>query len=104
MLNRRRSIRLTVECPVSFAIEDVEGTGTVYNLSHDGCAVSTSVAVPDEGYASASLTLPGQAEPVLVDLARVRWATPTGFGLEFRILQPSSRKRLLRFIACAKAA
>jgi hypothetical protein len=104
IVNRRRSPRLSVQCPVSFAIEDVEGTGTAFNLSEYGCAVTTSVPVPDEGYASAAITIPGQAEPIMIDLARVRWASPTAFGLEFRILRHNSRKRLLRFLALAQAA
>ena len=104
MMNRRRSARLAVECAVSFAIEDMEGKGTVYNLSEHGCAVMTSTPVPDEGYASASITIPGQAEPILIELARVRWASPTEFGLEFQILRQSSRKRLLQFLTATKAA
>jgi len=102
--NRRRSVRLSVQCPVTFSVEDVEGAGTVYNLSEHGCGVETSIPVPDEGYASVVISVPGQTEPLCVELARVRWATPTAFGLEFRILSQAARKRLVRFLHAAKAA
>ena len=104
MMNKRRAPRLSVNCQVSFAIEDTEGTGTVYNISEHGCAVTTAVPVPDEGYASASITVPGQREPIIVELAHVRWASPNEFGLEFQILRGNSRRRLLQFLASAQAA
>lgn len=104
MDNRRRAPRHDVHCPVAFVVEDVEGAGTVYNLSERGCAISTPVPVPSQGYASAAITLPDQPEPVQVELARVCWSTRTEFGLEFRILGRQARKRLMQFLFGAKAA
>ncbi len=93
-----------MNCPATFIVEDVEGVGTIDNLSERGCAISSTVVVPGEGYATVSITLPDQAEPLCVDLARVRWATQTGFGLEFRMLSHAARQRLMRFLTVPKAA
>ena len=104
MAEGRRVPRHHVECPVSFAIEDVAGEGVVYNLTDRGCAIASAVSVPDDGYASASITLPGQLEPVVVELARVRWATRQEFGLEFRIVSRAAKHRLQKFLSLAQAA
>lgn len=96
--------RHRVNCPASFAVEDVSGTGTVYNLSEQGCAIESSTAIPDGGYASVSFTLPDHSDPVVVELARVRWVTRGEFGLEFRIVGRSSRRRLQRYLYMDQAA
>lgn len=101
---KRRAPRYRVNCPVAFAVEDAAGTGTLFNLSEQGCAIESSTPVPDEGYASLSITLPDQAEPVVVELARVRWVTRTEFGLEFRILSRAARRRLQRFLLIDQVA
>ncbi len=97
MTEGRRVPRHPVECPASFAIEDVAGEGVVYNLTDHGCAIASAVSVPDDGYASVSITLPGQSEPVVVELARVRWVTRQEFGLEFRIMSRTAKHRLQKF-------
>jgi len=104
MPENRVAPRHRVDCPIAFVVEDVTGTGIVFTLSEQGCAVESSVSVPGDGYASASITLPGQADPVVVDLARVRWVTRAEFGLEFRILSRTARRRLRRFLLADQAA
>jgi hypothetical protein len=104
MPEQRQIPRYQVDCPVTFVVDDVPGTGTVFNLSEEGCAIETVVAVPADGYVSLCITLPGDVEPVVVDLARVRWVTRTEFGCEFRILGRSARKRLQRFLVRDRAA
>lgn len=104
MAEERRVPRHSVECPATFVVEDVDGAGVVFNLSEQGCAIASAVSVPDEGYASVSITLPGQADPALVELARVRWATRQEFGLEFRIVSRAARRRLQRFLSLDQAA
>lgn len=96
--------RHRVDCPIAFVVEDVVGEGIVFNLSEQGCAIESSAPIPGEGYASASITLPGIAGPVVVDLARVRWVTRAEFGLEFRILSHAARRRLQQFLLADQAA
>ena len=57
-----------------------------------------------DGYASLAITLPGEIEPLCVELARVRWVAPKAFGLEFRMLSQAARKRLVRFLCATRAA
>ncbi len=101
---QRHTPRNRVECPVFFAVEDVSGAGMVFNLSDEGCAVESVIAVPHDGYASLSLTLPGEIEPVVIELARIRWVTQTAFGCQFRILSHTARKRLQRYLSLDRAA
>ncbi len=104
MQDQRHTPRYRVECPVSFAVEDVSGTGTVFNLSEEGCAIESGIGIPHDGYASLSLILPGDLEPVTVELARIRWVAQTGFGCEFRILSRAARARLQRYLCLDRAA
>jgi hypothetical protein len=86
--------RHRVECPIELVVEDAAGAGMVFNPSAQGCIVQSSVPVPGDGYASASSPLPGQADPFVIDLARVRWVTQTEVELEFRILSRTARRQL----------
>lgn len=104
MTESRCEIRRTVECRTCFHVEDVSGEGIAYNLSERGCAISSAQTVPDEGYASLTLELPGQREPVQIELARVRWATRQEFGVEFRIMSRVAKQQLQRCLALAQAA
>ncbi|MEQ1796262.1 MAG: PilZ domain-containing protein [Nitrospira sp.] len=104
MQELRSQPRFHVNCPVSFVVEDVAGTGVIFNLSEEGCAIESDVCVPQEGYASASLTIPGTSDPVVVDLARVRWVTRHEFGLEFRIISQAARKHIRRYLLLDQAA
>ena len=104
MQENRLVPRHRVDCPVTFVVEDVAGTGTVFNLSEQGCAIESLAPVPNEGYASVSITLPDQADPVVVELARLRWVTRVEFGLEFRILSRTARRRLQRFLLIDQVA
>jgi len=89
---------------VSFVIENVAGTGTIYNLSEWGCAIESDVAVPQEGYASLSITIPGMSGPLVVELARVCWMTRREFGLEFRVITRSARTRIERYLFRSQTA
>jgi len=104
MQDARRAPRVSVNCPVSFVIENVTGTGTIYNLSEWGCAVESDVPVPQDGYASLSITIPGLPDPLVVDLARVCWMTRREFGLEFRVITRSARKSIERYLFRSQAA
>lgn len=98
MQENRLGLCHRVNCPASFAVEDLSGTGTVHNLSEPGCAIESSTAIPEGGYASVLLSLPDHREPAGVELARGE------FGLEFRIAGRSSRRRLQRSLYMDQAA
>ena len=104
MQEQRRRPRFPVHVAVSFVVEDTPGEGVVYNLSEEGCAIESDQMVPQQGYASAYLSFPGESQPAVVDLARVCWTTRREFGLEFRILSDPARGRIRRFLVRAQAA
>ncbi len=49
-------------------------------------------------YLSLRLSLPGQDEPVKVDLATVRWAAEGAFGVEFLQMGDEAWERIHRFM------
>jgi len=104
MEEQRYVPRHHVECSVTFVVEDVSGTGTVFNLSQDGCAIESRVPVPPTGYASLFISFPGDPDPVVIDLARLRWVTRSEFGCEFRIMSQAARKRVQRYLVMDRAA
>ncbi len=104
MEEQRRAPRYQVDCSVTFVVEDTAGSGTVFNLSEDGCAIETTVPVPPTGYASLCITFPGDPDPVVIDLAQLRWVTRSEFGCEFRILGQTARKRVRRYLRMDRAA
>jgi hypothetical protein len=104
MQDARRCARMSVSCPVSFVVEDVAGTGRIYNLSEGGCAIESDVPVPQEGYATVSITIPDDPHSAVVVLARVRWVTRREFGLEFRIVSQAAAKSIQQFLRLDRAA
>lgn len=100
----RQATRHQVDCSVTFVVEDISGAGTVFNLSEDGCAIETTVPVPPTGYASLFITFPGESDPIVIDLARLRWVTRSEFGCEFRIMSQTARKRVRRYLLVDRAA
>lgn len=103
-MDLRKHRRAEVKCTVSFTREDgVSAEGTVYNLSTGGCAIASDVEVPDRTYVSLRITLSDPASPLVVELAKVRWATRREFGAEFLMLQ-TEKKHLDRFLARQEGA
>lgn len=87
-----------VEVPESFA-GDMEGQGTVVDLSPKGCGVLSDTAVEPGDHVSLSLSIPHQKSSITIDLATVRWARGGIFGLEFISLWPAAEERLRQTIA-----
>lgn len=104
MGEQRQAPRHHVDCSVTFVVEDISGSGTVFNLSEEGCAIERTVPVPPTGYASLFITIPGDSDPVVIDLARLRWVTRSEFGCEFRIMSQAARKRVQRYLVMDRAA
>ena len=68
--------------PVSF-VGDVRGTGTVRNLSSDGCKIEADVQTRDTHLLVLRLSLPDETLPVVIDVAAVRWSKRLTFGVQF---------------------
>ncbi len=98
----RKHTRFAVQLPVSFSGDQLSdgGTigGTILNVTAEGCAI-TSDAVAGLGvYLQLTMQLREREEPILVDLAAVRWTSARRFGVEFIKIRPEERERLKQFV------
>jgi hypothetical protein len=46
----RKGRRLPLQLPVSFTSNEVTGTGIIYNLSNEGCAIESEIYMPMNSY------------------------------------------------------
>ncbi len=97
-MDLRQSRRFSVQCPIAFYGDHIEGEGTVLNLSMGGWKIETDQRVPKGQYLTLRVYLPGQDDPVSVDLAAVRWSYGRECGLEFIRMRPMEQDRLRQFI------
>jgi PilZ domain-containing protein len=103
-MDSRKGPRIHVECPLSFCAEGpagqviVQDTGTICDLSWSGCSIQSPTALDKGAYLRMTITLPGQDANVAVDLAKVRWASEQGFGVEFLVLNEREQARLRGFV------
>ena len=89
----RKFPRLPVQLPLGFSSAGLQGEGTVYDISAEGCAVTSEAGVAVGGYLQVQLCLPNEELPLL-RVGIVRWSTPGKFGLEFLRTQTESQVRL----------
>lgn len=94
----RKHTRFAVQLPVLFKGDQFSGGGTVLNVSAEGCAITAETIASAEVYLQLTMQLREQDEPVLVDLAAVRWSSTTRFGVEFIRIRPEEGARLKKFV------
>jgi hypothetical protein len=95
----RRGRRLPLQLAVSFISDEVTGTGIIYNLSKEGCAIESETYMPINSYLELGVRLSPDESPVLIEFAVVRWSTRTEFGAEFLTLSDDSKKRIVKYVA-----
>ncbi|MCP9438812.1 MAG: PilZ domain-containing protein [Nitrospira sp.] len=97
----RRHQRLPVAIPVILVHaqrERLRYTGTVKDLSRQGCRIE-SVIRPFTGMQmELHLQPPGESSPIIIRNAAVRWTGNLGIGLEFLAVTPSQQERLNRLL------
>ncbi|MGH7227681.1 MAG: PilZ domain-containing protein [Nitrospiraceae bacterium] len=96
-MERRRDPRYDVQLPVSFN-GDRKGSGTIVDLSVNGCLIVSSVRVKPGDHLSLWLSLPQDAVPILIEGAEVRWSADERFGLCFQTLEPQAQIRLSHYL------
>jgi len=96
----RTSERFRYRVRVFFAgIEnDVEGEGTVADLSKGGCRIESETQPPIGTEVKLSLFMPDFSWPMKVDRAAVQWVKGETFGVRFLSLQSAQQERLTRCI------
>jgi hypothetical protein len=90
--------RFPVHCPVYYASETVQGTGTLWNISLKGSRIDGTEAVEPGTVLKLSVILPGHFPTVLVERATVRWSRGQEFGLELISMRDDEQARLTSFV------
>lgn len=100
----RQSARIPVDLQVWYTAPDqTVQKGTMYDLSHGGCAVATLGSVQSGSRLALTILSPDQPIPITVEAAAVRWTVLGEFGVEFEGLNEQDRARLGRLLAQAGA-
>lgn len=97
-MQERKDVRFAVQRPVSFRGDFVSGTGTILNISKQGCAIVSDTVAEAEAYLQLNVQLLDEEDPVQVDLAAVRWSSAKRFGVEFIKMPQEVGERLRQFV------
>ncbi|HEV2174765.1 MAG TPA: PilZ domain-containing protein [Nitrospira sp.] len=98
----RKSRRVNLRCEVGFSSEEIEGEAHVTNISTGGCRAESDINVAEGLEFLVLLHLPGQATPVNIERAAVRWVKGNVFGLSFILFLPSERAKLQKYLDTIK--
>lgn len=101
---KRRSVRIQTDFPISFDGDGLMGKGRVVNISRGGCAVESEHSVQTGTYLRIRLDLPDPQPALTVELSAVRWSTGSAFGLEFIRLEPEAQRRLRQYVMTLQRA
>jgi hypothetical protein len=99
----RHRVRLPLRCPVIFASDEFVGEGTVVDVGVPGCAVESNIAPLAGEYVRLHLLMPDEEGPLQVGLAKVRWAKPQRFGVEFLKVSNGQQVRIGRLFRALEA-
>lgn len=91
--------RVPVQCTVYFSNAELNGSGTLWNLSLDGCRVDGTVPLLIGMHLELLIMLPGRHASIVVQSAQVAWARGQEFGLRLLSVQAVDQSRLQQFIA-----
>ncbi len=86
----RKHPRYAVQCPIHFT-GDHEGQGLTMNLSLGGCLLETDLSLDVNAHLTLALRLPRQSDPIKINVAVVRWASPPHYGLDFVLVGDKSQ-------------
>jgi hypothetical protein len=95
-MDLRKFRRASVEYPVSFVSEGLNGKGVTYNLSTKGCGVRSDTPAAQGTYMALQIRLPGNPAPMSIEMAVVRWSRQTEFGADFVTMSEAEQERLRR--------
>lgn len=79
-----------------------EWTGTISNLSRGGCLIETEGQVFAGMHVSLSLEVPGEAAPLLIERAAVRWNRGRSVGVGFITVASPHKERLDQLLSQLK--
>ena len=98
-MESRKSPRVAVQLPLLFSGIEQAGDGIILNISREGCLVTAEHVATPPAYVQLDMQLWEGQEPVRIELAAVRWASESRFGLEYIKLDSTQKERLASFMA-----
>lgn len=96
--DRREYYRLSMNFPVSFSGDNLNGKGAVADISIAGCTFRTDTQLALGNIVSMALQISNEPAPVTVEAAVVRNVKGDRIGVEFLRFQQNERERLRHFI------
>ena len=97
-MDLRKIARIRVHFRSFFSATQIEGEGTVKDLSTKGCKIDSDRLVQSGTALEVWFFLPDHDRPLKVQLAEVRWARGREFGLEFLTMRSQDAERLGRVL------
>jgi len=94
----RKARRVELRCILRFSSGEIEGEGTITNISTSGCRAESAINMAEGLDVQVIIFLLDQSAPVKVERASVRWVAGDAFGLNFILFFPSEQTRLRMFI------
>ena len=94
--------RFAVKWRVLYGNEEEFGQGSVFNVSHGGCQVTTLLPVAAGTRLKLWIFTPYRKDPLYVGEARVCWAEGHRFGLELGRLHIKDHRWLMNFLEHAR--
>ena len=81
-----------------------ESVGTLVNLSESGCCVHSDSQVYTGLQLALRLHVPGEASPIHIERAAVRWSREREVGVGFITVAPRHQERLVQLLVQLKEA
>lgn len=91
--------RFPVHCAFYYSNDEVQGAGTVWNLSVSGWRVDGTCEVQPGMVFSLLVMLPDDYRTIIVERAMVRWTRGLEFGLQIGSIHHMDTRRLKRFVS-----
>jgi len=98
MIDKRQFERHPVHCPATLSWEQGQGTGTVTDLSVQGCKLTTEARLQPTTILQLQVRLTAQEPALVVEAATVRSAQAGTIGVHFLRLQPEAQETLSEFV------
>lgn len=95
----RKDRRFAVQLPSVFREGEQTDQATVLNISLQGCALTAERLPKAQSYLSLQVDMLNGTDPVLIELAAVRWVSGYQCGVEFIRMAPEMATRLRSFVA-----
>jgi PilZ domain-containing protein len=96
--DQRKHPRFHVSLSVSFGDGANSRTGTVVDISREGCRIRCDDVVPRERYFRVEIRLGDPPDTLTIDLAVMRWSRHGECGIEFIRMEPDGQARLRSMI------